>query len=282
MSEKNSNCLGWLHGLEDYFEFTGDENSRQYVKFILKLLYNHDPMITVSDNGSMKEFIFTLRKFVSNPVVEMIQKYYRDETQDHKALEDAYSRSQVNSKIWLAKELAKIKKEFTNIHVLAGWFGQLIHYLDAAGITYERARIIDMDINACEVSDTIFNLDKLNDFKAKAVNTDIDSLDLTATGITCTIKTNQSSYEEKLASQLIINTSAEHMTDEWFFKIKFKEMVSDPILVIQSNNLFDVPEHINCVHSVDHMKKKFPMREILFEGELQLKGYKRVMLIGRP
>lgn len=282
MSEKNSNCLGWLHGLEDYFEFTGDENSRQYVKFILKLLYNNDPMITVSDNGSMREFIHTFRKFVSNPVVEMIEKYYRDETQDRKALEDAYSRSQVNSKIWLAKELAKIKKEFTNIHILAGWFGQLIHYLDAAGITYERARIIDMDINACEVSDTIFNLDKLNDFKAKAVNMDIDSLDLTATGITCTIKTNQSSYEEKLASQLIINTSAEHMTDEWFFKIKFKEMVSDPILVIQSNNLFDVPEHINCVHSVDHMKKKFPMREILFEGELQLKGYKRVMLIGRP
>jgi hypothetical protein len=30
------------------------------------------------------------------------------------------------------------------------------------------------------------------------------------------------------------------------------------------------------------MKKKFPMREIYYEGELQLKGYKRVMLIGKP
>jgi hypothetical protein len=52
-------------------------------------------------------------------------------------------------------------------------------------------------------------------------------------------------------------------------------------VAIQSNNLFDIPEHVNCVHSVDHMMKKFPMREVLFAGELQLKGYKRVMLIGR-
>lgn len=91
-----------------------------------------------------------------------------------------------------------------------------------------------------------------------------------------------SMYSEKFLPDLIINTSAEHMTEEWYNQIRFKEMASNPIVAIQSNNLFDIPEHINCVHSVDHMKKKFPMREILFEGELQLKGYKRVMLIGRP
>jgi hypothetical protein len=89
-------------------------------------------------------------------------------------------------------------------------------------------------------------------------------------------------YSEKFLPNLIINTSAEHMTEEWYNQIRFKEMESNPIVAIQSNNLFDIPEHINCVHSIDHMKKKFPMREILFEGELQLKGYKRVMLIGRP
>ena len=54
------------------------------------------------------------------------------------------------------------------------------------------------------------------------------------------------------------------------------------MIAIQSNNMFDGDGHINCVHSVDHMKKKFPMKEVLYEGELQLKGYKRVMIIGRP
>jgi len=72
------------------------------------------------------------------------------------------------------------------------------------------------------------------------------------------------------------------MTETWFDAIRFKEVESNPIVVIQSNNLFDIEEHVNCVYSIDHMKKKFPMREILYEGELQLQGYKRIMLIGRP
>ena len=72
------------------------------------------------------------------------------------------------------------------------------------------------------------------------------------------------------------------MTEEWYNQIRFKSLESDPIVAIQSNNMFEVKEHINCVYSIDHMKKKFPMKEILFEGELQLKGYKRVMLIGKP
>ena len=90
------------------------------------------------------------------------------------------------------------------------------------------------------------------------------------------------SYAEKFLPDLIINTSAEHMTEEWFHQLRFKQLEGDPIVAIQSNNLFDLAEHVNCVHSVDHMQKKFPMREVLFAGELQLKGYKRVMLIGRP
>jgi len=89
-------------------------------------------------------------------------------------------------------------------------------------------------------------------------------------------------YVEKFVPDLIINTSAEHMSEDWFHQIRFKELESNPIVAIHSNNMFDGEGHINCVHSVNHMKKKFPMNEILFEGELQLKGYKRVMLIGRP
>ena len=48
------------------------------------------------------------------------------------------------------------------------------------------------------------------------------------------------------------------------------------------DNLFKVEKNINEVHSIEEMKIKFPMKEILYEGELQLKGYKRFMIIGRP
>jgi hypothetical protein len=33
---------------------------------------------------------------------------------------------------------------------------------------------------------------------------------------------------------------------------------------------------------MSEMKKKFPMTRLLYEGVLQLTGYKRFMLIGRP
>jgi hypothetical protein len=145
-------------------------------------------------------------------------------------------------------------------------------------------RIVEVDKSACETSDYIFNLSNLENYKVKSVFADINNLTLHKNGYEWEVRNfrEETGYNEKFLPNLIINTSAEHMSEEWYNQIRFKNIESNPIVAIQSNNLFDIPEHINCVHSVDHMKKKFPMREILFEGELQLKGYKRVMLIGRP
>jgi hypothetical protein len=113
---------------------------------------------------------------------------------------------------------------------------------------------------------------------------DINNLTLHKNGYEWKIENfkDNKTYSEKFLPDLIINTSSEHMTEEWFNQLRFKQIESNPIVAIQSNNLLSGDGHINCVHSIDHMKKKFPMKEILYEGELQLKGYKRVMLIGRP
>jgi hypothetical protein len=166
---------------------------------------------------------------------------------------------------------------------MAGWFGQLKNIYDKR-LTYAKMRIAEIDKSACETSDYIFNLTNLENHKVKAVNVDINNLTLHKNGYEWTVENFKegTEYSEKFLPNLIINTSAEHMSEEWFHQLRFKQLESNPIVVIQSNNLFDIPEHVNCVHSVDHMKKKFPMKEILYEGELQLKGYKRVMLIGRP
>ena len=61
------------------------------------------------------------------------------------------------------------------------------------------------------------------------------------------------------------------MDEQWFYNIK-----QNSIIAIQSNNLFDIEEHVNCVTSVDAMKKKFKLSEILYEGELELPGYKKI------
>lgn len=240
------------------------------------------------DQEDFDEFIVKTRlakldkKFPDDKIFRGIMSYLKLNL-DSNALRDAFSRSQIKSKIWLIEELAKINTNYDNVVIMAGWFGQLKSIYDKR-LTYRKMRIAEMDRSACETSDYVFNLSNLENYKVKAVNVNINELTLHKNGYEWNVENfkDGTSYSEKFLPNLIINTSAEHMTDEWYKQIRFKEMESNPIVAIQSNNLFEIPEHINCVHSVDHMKKKFPMREILFEGELQLKGYKRVMLIGRP
>ena len=240
------------------------------------------------DQDDFDEFIVKTRlvkldkQFPNDKIFRGIMSYLKLNL-DSNALKDAFSRSQMKSKIWLIEELAKIDTNYDNVVVMAGWFGQLKSIYDKR-LTYAKMRIVEMDKSACETSDYIFNLSNLENYKVKSVFADINNLTMHKNGYEWDVENFKENikYGEKFLPNLIINTSAEHMTEDWFFQIKFKEMESNPIVAIQSNNLFDIPEHINCVHSVDHMKKKFPMKEILFEGELQLKGYKRVMLIGRP
>ena len=240
------------------------------------------------ENEFVRVHLSTLdRQFLNDKIFRGINNLFKSNA-DRNAINDAFSRSQIKSKIWLIEELENVRQSLSNpvykqVMVMAGWFGQIKSIYDAR-LTYRKMRIIELDRSACEVSDYIFNLAELENYKVKAVNADINNLTLHKNGYEWDVENfkENTKYGEKFLPDLIINTSAEHMTEEWFNQIRFKEMESNPIVAIQSNNLFEIPDHINCVHSVDHMKKKFPMKEILFEGELQLKGYKRVMLIGRP
>ena len=222
------------------------------------------------------------RQFLNDKIFRGINNLLKSDA-DRGAINDAFSRSQIKSKLWLIEELFNIDPSYNNVLVMAGWFGQLKGIYEKK-LLYAKMRIIEIDKVACETSDYVFNLSNLENYKVKSVNADINNLTLHKNGYEWDVENFKegSKYGEKFLPDLIINTSAEHMTDEWYKQIRFKDLESNPIVAIQSNNLFDIPEHINCVHSVDHMKKKFPMKEILFEGELQLKGYKRVMLIGRP
>lgn len=284
MSESSLGPVHWLHGLEDYFEFTKDTQSKQFVEFILKLVYADNPVIKTTEAGSMEEFVYTLRKFADAPILDTFYKYYR-EGYNPIPLQDAFSRGQVQSKIWLVSELAKIKNNFDMIYVLAGWFGQITNYLDSTNIEYSKLRIIDFDSDACQISDKVFNVKNIEGYKVKAVEHDLtDSNWVARTGCSYNLKNynNDKVTIEKTSPDLIINSSAEHFHEDWYHKFMYRQQSTDPLFVIQSNNLFDIPEHINAVHSIEEMKIKFPMSRIDYEGELQLTGYKRFMLIGRP
>lgn len=311
MSESVSN-LEFLLGLEEYLKFENND-ANHFVHNLSKSLadsnievlksYLQDiigPKLPETDKNEMLKIIKNLEtenfdELISNVYIKKLSDNnphdkifrgilsYNKLGKDRQVLNDVFSRSQIRSKIWLLDELTKISNYFSNVLVMAGWFGQIKSIYDKK-LSYSKMRIVELDKSACETSDYIFNLSNLENYKVKSIHADINNLTLHKNGYEWSVENfkEKSSYIEKFLPDLIINTSAEHMTEEWFHQIRFKNMESNPLVAIQSNNLFNLEEHVNCVHSVDHMKKKFPMKEILFEGELQLKGYKRVMLIGRP
>ena len=284
--------VSWLHGLQEYFEFTKDKESKMLIDFFLSMMYSKKEMINLSLDFNIAEFLHFLRKQTDNEIYDIFDKYYRN---NHNPifLQDAFSRGQVNSKIWAMEELAKVQKEFDMIYVLGGWYGQIRLFLDNA-VNYNKMRIFDVDSNACQVSDKIFNSKQIENYCVKSVEIKLpmqSSSDeeknmswITRTGCTYNVKSYSSGNEifEKTQPSLIMNTSAEHMPSTWYQKFANRPMESDPLFVIQSNNLFEVEEHVNCVHSIDHMMKKFPMDRLEYAGEQELFGYKRFMLIGRP
>jgi hypothetical protein len=283
MSEGLVNVREVLFGLEEYLKFKDKTAEVDFTRNIVKILD--------SDNVEMallNYYLTTVSERNEEDKIFRSINTYRKTHEDYSPIHDAMSRSQIRSKIWLINELDKVRLQLSNttyynVLVMAGWFGQLRSIYDRK-LTYRKMRFLDLDKSACETSDYIFNLSDLENYKVKSVCADISQLNLHKNGYEWEVENFKegSKYKEKFLPDLIINTSAEHMNEEWYNQIRFKEMESSPIVAIQSNNMFDGEGHINCVHSIDHMKKKFPMKEILFEGELQLKGYKRVMLIGRP
>ena len=75
-------------------------------------------------------------------------------------------------------------------------------------------------------------------------------------------------------NDLVINPSCEHMSDEWFNKIP-----KGTHLILQSNDFWEVPEHINVVKNIEEMKKKYKMKDI-YSCTLQCTVYQRFTLAG--
>ncbi len=271
--ENQTNNIELLFGLETYSEFSSNERARVFIHDIINVLR--------ADNVEDALFNYCLRMIQGDDLTNGIRNFTKDH--DIQPIKDGLSRSQIRSKIWLVEELSNLGIRFDNVAIMGGWFGQLVSVYTKI-LSFEKIRILDLDKSFCKASDYIFNLRHLDNYKVKSICADVNKLVLHKNGYEWEVENfkDGTKFNEKFLPDLVINTSAEHMTEDWFHQLRFKNLESNPIVAIQSNNMFDGDGHINCVYSSDHMRKKFPMKEVLFEGELQLKGYKRVMLIGRP
>ena len=191
---------------------------------------------------------------------------------------DALSWGQLKSKRWLVDELTKCNVELRTVFILGGLYGTLASMLFNSDMVIHYIRSFDLDENCQPIADKVNNTQVQNNWRFKAITEDMFNINYDAhTWSTWSAKNNRNSFPITDRPDTIINTSCEHINDfdNWYDMIP-----KGKLLILQNNNYFDLPEHVNCVDSLNTFAKQTPMYEVLFEGTLELTKYKRYMKIG--
>lgn len=173
---------------------------------------------------------------------------------------ESFWKGQVYSKIWLIDNLKQFIDNAPNrIVIHGGWNGVLSSLLFNSNINIENIVSVDIDPNCKEIATTVNKKYEMQG-KFMAVTKDMKDFD----------------YDQK--PTVVINTSCEHVSDtaliEWFSKIP-----KNTIVVLQSNNFFELTEHINCVNSVEELSRKFPLNNPRCYS-FETAKYTRYMVIG--
>lgn len=226
-------------------------------------------------------------------IIEWAQKNYPNSD-----ILASISPNQLNSKKWLVDELTKMPHIhgpwFTPagfdhggniIEIVGSWYCYPLVDLLKKEFKIRRIDCWDIDFEARQISEQYNNI-----FGATDVN----------------IFGQDYFQHERNGSQanLLINTSSEHMKETFWMMDKLygepqkhldgkrKFYIKGTCMVaIQSNNMRHIPEHINCVESVEELIDKHRINKVLYSGEQNMvewdgfqivnSEFKRFMVIGK-
>jgi len=204
---------------------------------------------------------------------------------NHNKLKDALSEGQLNSKLWLLDKIKGI--DLGTVFICAGWYGTLATMMfEDENIYVDKIRSFDIDDSCWKIAEDLNEPWKADNWIFKATTLDIVSFftymlkEKSNTNGEYHYYTTNVNGEPRLCHEIpdtIINTSCEHIEKftEWFNAIP-----KDKLVALQTNNYFDLPEHVNCVKDINEFKQQAPLSNIIYEGELELEKYTRYMLIG--
>jgi len=174
-------------------------------------------------------------------------------------LGNAFNHKQIGSKMWARDSLyAALGGRLGKVVLLGGWYGILAAILfDDKRFEIGAIASYDIDPEVGPVAETL-NRDWAERFSA--VTADMYALDYAA-----------------LEANLIVNTSCEHIADlrAWLALLPRGARV-----MLQSNDYFSEPTHINCVPSLEAFVEQAQLSALDFSGSLKMKKYTRFMLIG--
>ncbi len=191
---------------------------------------------------------------------------------------DCFSRGQLESKLWLIQELEDCKINLGTVFLCAGWYATLATMLFQSNIKLDNVRSFDIDDTCVDIAETFNKPWFVDSWKFKSITQDIMDVDYNEhTWQYWSNANNRMSKPITDSPDTIINTSCEHIEnfEEWYAKIPDGKLV-----VLQSNNYYEVEEHVNCVKDIKEFGNMARMTGPLYAGELELPKYKRFMLIG--
>jgi len=181
------------------------------------------------------------------------------EARHNSDLLDSYSPNQFKSKEVLINHInhLNILNKKSEIVLIGSWYGSI---LIPAFKQVKRITAIDLDKNIISIAkNRLFSHYKNVDFISKDV---FDWLP-------------DSSRIKK--TDLIINTSCEHMRP-----MKELDLNTNAYFAFQSNNMFDIPTHINCVNNIEEFKEQMPSNaKIMIEDHIKDDRGTRFLLIGK-
>jgi len=192
---------------------------------------------------------------------------------------DALTWGQLKSKRWLLQELHKCNKEdLGTVFLCAGWYAILAGMLFEDSFNIDRILSFDIDVDCVPIAETINKKYVSKDWQFKALQYDIH--DITYKDFSWTFwsnKNNRMSYPITESADTVINTSCEHIDN---FKLWYDSLPFGILLILQTNNYFEIEDHINCSESLENFAASTPMDKVLYEGELDCNKYTRFMRIG--
>lgn len=180
---------------------------------------------------------------------------------------DALSRNQIKSKLWLIEQLDVLKvlpkprkyatDEASNVLLVGGWVGMLSFLADMKGKFLDVVTNIDIDESVDSASS---DLNSITQSTFRTSNRDVRKLNIA-----------------KYNKPIVIDTIVEHFTDhgEWVKTLPRKAMI-----VLQGNDMFDVPDHVNCHKTLEEFIASCGLNNIIWSGELNLYKCTRYMAIG--
>ena len=173
---------------------------------------------------------------------------------------DAFSNGQLDSKLWLCRELERLDWSSQLTHIYGGWYGVTAFLLLSRDFPVKQIRSFDQDPSCEPIANMINENWVIKEWQFKAFTADCN-------------------YPLEGTPDLVINTSTEHFGSmAWFDNI-----LPGTRVVLQGNNLVH-DDHFGNATDLTDFENKFKLSDVVYSGELKFEypdwNFTRFMIIG--